>query len=207
MAGARRPRCGVLLAGGRGTRFGSVAKGLAPFSSGRVCDAALRALHDTCDTVMVAANDADAPAWFPGLRIVADDTAGLGALGALHTALQAAGDAVAVVCAWDLPLMEHRVLQALADAVDAGAPACVPVHGDGQLEPLVAAYAPACAAVAAQLLASGERAAHALCAAVGGTPWPVASHLPPGDAARIFHNVNTPDDLTRARAWLPTFPA
>lgn len=207
MPHARRPRCGVLLAGGTGSRFGSVAKGLTPFADARVCDAALRALHDSCDTVVIAANDPAAAQWFPGLRIVRDATPHLGALGALTTALHAAGDATVVVCAWDLPLVEARVLQALADVVDAGAPACVPVHADGQPEPLVAAYAPACAREAARLLAEGERAAQALCTAVAGVPWPIATHLQPDDAQRIFHNVNTRDDLARAIAWLPSTPA
>ena len=208
---ARRRRCGVLLAGGLATRFGGVPKGLTPFGDGRLCDAALHALTATCDQVTVAANDPDAARWFPALRVVPDAQPGLGALGALQTALHAArhaaGDAITVVCAWDMPFVTAALLSDLVAAVDTGATACVPMHADGGAEPLCAAYGPGCAAVADDLLARGERSGHALLTAVGGVAWPVADRLTDADALRIFHNVNTRDDLARALAWLPSTPA
>jgi molybdopterin-guanine dinucleotide biosynthesis protein A len=203
----RRRRCGVLLAGGRGSRFGNEPKGLVPFGDGRLCDPALRALQSCCDEVVVAANDHRAVDWFTGLRVLRDITPHLGALGALHTALHASADATTVVCAWDMPFVTAALLDELAATVDAGAAACVPVHGDGRAEPLVAAYAPICLALADALLARGERSGHALLEAACGDPWPIETRLPAIDAHRIFHNVNTRDDLDRARAWLPSNPA
>ncbi|MCC7051708.1 MAG: molybdenum cofactor guanylyltransferase [Gemmatimonadaceae bacterium] len=211
MTSGRRRRCGVLLAGGAGTRFGGAPKGLAPFGDGRLCDGALAALQGCCDRngdeVIVAANDPDAVGWFPALRVVPDAVPdavpGRGALAALAAAFQAAGDATVIVCAWDLPFVTTALLAALARVVEAGATACVPVHPDGTAEPLCAAWAPSCAASAATLLAANERAGHALLHAVRGVRWPVAEHLRDAEAERIFHNVNTRDDLRRALAWLP----
>ncbi len=204
MTSPRQPRCGVLLAGGAGTRFGGAFKGLLPLGQERVADGALRALIQVCDDVVIAANDAAADDWFPGHRVVRDREPGLGALGALDTALRAANERNVVVCAWDMPFVTAALLTALIATVDAGASCCVPVHADGSHEPLCAAYSPQCAATVSTLLVSGERAAHAIVDAVHGSRWSIAEELSPDVAARTFFNVNTPDDLRRAESWALT---
>jgi len=200
-------RCGVLLAGGSSTRFGGSPKGLAALGATRVCEYALRALGDVCDEVVIAANDPDAARWFPGYRIVPDRVAGLGALGALGTALQAAAGRTAVVCAWDMPFVTAALLDEFARAVEGGDSCCVPVHADGRHEPLCAAYGPSCAPLVTGLLERGERAAQLVCERSGGRPWYTASHLGMERAVRTFHNINTPDDLVRAESWLDVVPA
>jgi molybdopterin-guanine dinucleotide biosynthesis protein A len=57
--------------------------------------------------------------------------------------------------------------------------------------------------VAATLLASGERAAHALCDRVGGVRWMIAAQPATLVQERTFFNVNTPDALRQAESWLP----
>jgi molybdopterin-guanine dinucleotide biosynthesis protein A len=163
-------------------------------------DGALHALTALCDDVVIAANEPAAFEWFPCFRVVQDATPGLGALGALVTALQAANGRTALVCAWDMPFVTATLLSPVVAAVDAGASCCVPMHASGQLEPLCAAYGPGCADVALTMLREGERAAHALHARMGGTVWRVDAAT---DAAQgAFFNVNTPDDLERAQSWL-----
>lgn len=198
----RQPRCGVLLAGGTGSRFGGAAKGLMPLGAARVADGPLQALAAVCDEVVIAANDPEADAWFPGHRVVRDRVAHIGALSALSTAFDAGGGHNVVVCAWDMPFVTARVLDQLALAVEAGATCCVPSHIDGSLEPLCAAYSAVCAPVARELIASGERAAHVMLERVGGTRWETERWLSPADARRTFHNVNTKDDLRVAESWL-----
>ena len=195
--------CGVLLAGGRGARFGGAAKGLLAFGTGRLADGALHAVSGCCDDVVIAANDAQAESWFPGLRIARDDGPALGALGALATALRAGNGRAVVVCAWDMPFVTAALLEALIAGIADGARCCVPQHEDGALEPLCAVYDASCADVAATLLASGERAAHALCDRVGGVRWMIAGQPATLVQERTFFNVNTPDDLRRAESWLP----
>jgi len=195
-----RWRSGVLLAGGSSVRFGGQPKGLAPFGEARLADRPLAALRAVCDEVSVAANHADAERWFPGIRVVRDTTAGRGGLGALETALCAAQHDTVLVCAWDMPFVTTELLDMLATIVDAGATCCVPVHPDGTSEPLCAAYDRAvCAPAATSLLQGGERAAHALFHHAAGTVWNVDAHLSAGDAARIFSNINTQDELQAAR--------
>ena len=195
-----RAHCGVLLAGGRSARFGGVPKGLLAFGDGRLADGPLRALAACCHDVLVAANDADAATWFPGIRVVRDDVPGLGALGALATALHAADGRRVVVCAWDMPFVTEAVLCELLAGLTDDARCCVPQHDDGTLEPLCAAYDATCADVAAELLAGGERAAHVLCDRVRGARWMIAEKKTLV-TEHTFFNVNTPDDLRRAEAW------
>ncbi len=196
-----RAHCGVLLAGGRSARFGGSPKGLLAFGGGRLADGPLRALTACCDEVVIAANDADAESWFPGMRVVRDVNPSLGALGALLTALQAGGGRSVVVSAWDMPFVTTAVLRAVVDEVSHGARCCVPQHADGSLEPLCAAYAPSCLDVAAQLLADGERAAHALCSHVHGVQWAIGQQPDTLVREHTFLNINTPDDLHRAESW------
>jgi molybdopterin-guanine dinucleotide biosynthesis protein A len=97
------------------------------------------------------------------------------------------------------------VLGALAMTVELGTSCCVPVHADGTVEPLCAVYDRiVCAPLAAQeeLFSPGAGAAKNVLLAANGTAWPIAEHLSAGEAERIFSNVNTPDDLERARRWL-----
>lgn len=198
----RPHRCGVLLAGGAGTRFGGAPKGLAPVGDRRVADGPLRALQATCADVLIAANDSTAPQWFPGFRIVADREPGRGALGALETALHASDAETIVVCAWDMPFVTAEVLDALAVTVEAGAACAVPVHPDGHHEPLCAAYGRQCAPWSTSLLQGGEHAAHALLQVTHGVDWPISAHLAPQQAERVFFNINTPDDLMQAAGWV-----
>jgi molybdenum cofactor guanylyltransferase len=198
----RLRRRGVLLAGGASARFGGQPKGLLPFGTGRLADAALAALCAVCDDVVICANDAAAEAWFRPHAVVRDAVTGRGALGALEAALLAGGGALVTVCAWDMPFITPDVLSALTDVVDGGAACCVPEHADGRLEPLCAAYSASCVSTASALLAAGERAAQALLHAAGGETWQIAGALQSALAPHTFLNVNTPDDLHRAESML-----
>jgi molybdenum cofactor guanylyltransferase len=194
--------CGVLLAGGSATRHGGEAKGLLPFAGRRLADAALEALHSTCEAVVIAANDSAAERWFAPDRVVRDTGDVRGGLAALQTALSAAAPRHALVCAWDMPFVTADLLRALQHQVMEGAPAAVPTHPDGSREPLCAAYRSSLLADASRLLAAGERAAHALTAQLPDTAWPITAYLTPDTAQRVFFNVNTAHDLARATAWL-----
>ena len=90
--------------------------------------------------------------------------------------------------------------------VELGTACCVPVHGDGAVEPLCAAYdGRLCHPKALQaLLFSDAGAAKSVLEMTDGTRWSIDENLRPEEAARIFSNVNTPDDLRMAQHWLMT---
>ena len=189
---------GVLLAGGAARRFGGQPKGLARLDDVRIADRALAALRVASTRQLVIANVPAAAQWFPGERVVADETPGLGPLGGLATALGAAEGSPVLVVAWDMPFVTAELLGELRRRGEAGARAVVPVHGaEGWAEPLCAWYAPGVLPTCRALLEAGARRAGALLDAL----LPDAETLGDeelarfGDPARLFTSVDTPDAL------------
>ena len=81
---------GVLLAGGEAVRTGGRPKGLFVLAPGRrVLDAPLAALQATCGQVVVDSADPRVLGALPDLEAILDGTRGIGALGAIRTALAA----------------------------------------------------------------------------------------------------------------------
>jgi molybdenum cofactor guanylyltransferase len=189
---------GVLLAGGAARRFGGMPKGLSRIGGERIADRALAALRSAANDCLVVANDPAAASWFPGERIVADETLGAGPLAGIATALAAAAGSAVLVVAWDMPFVTADLLRELRRRGEEGVSAVVPVHGaNGWAEPLCAWYAPAGLACCRALLAAGARRAGALFDAL-----PDAQRI--GDAdlerfgvpARLFTSVDTPELLS-----------
>jgi molybdopterin-guanine dinucleotide biosynthesis protein A len=186
---------GVILAGGRATRFAGAPKGLARVGGSRIVDRVAEALGG-CDELLVVANDDEATRWLPGVPVARDVRPGLGALGGLHTAISHAREA-ALVVAWDMPFVGASLLGELRALASGAYDAVVPC-GPAGAEPLCALYTRSCLHVAERLLSAGERRARALSEAVP-TWWmeceDVARH---GDPRTLFFSVNTPEDLTAA---------
>jgi molybdopterin-guanine dinucleotide biosynthesis protein A len=148
---------------------------------------------------LLVANAADAAGWRPDLRVVADLRPGLGSLGGIYTAVVEA-PAPVVCVAWDMPFVTPELVRVLASGL-AHCDAFLP-ESDGRrgVEPLCAAYGPACtAAIAASLDADDLRAiGFHRSIRVGTLPLEAVRRL--GDPARLFFNVNTADDLAKAEA-------
>ena len=159
----------------------------------RIADRALSALRDATTTRCIVANDPAAAQWFPGERIVADDTPGMGPLAGIASALRAAGGAAVLVVAWDMPFVTPALLSELRARGERGPSAVVPVLGAGaRPEPLCAWYGartlPACRA----LLDAGERRASALFEALADAE-AIGDHELArfGDPSRLFMSVDT----------------
>jgi molybdopterin-guanine dinucleotide biosynthesis protein A len=148
---------------------------------------------------LLVANAPEASAWRPDLTVVPDRRPGLGALGGLYTAVTE-GPAPVVVIAWDMPFITAPLLRALADGL--ASHDCMLPASDGPrgLEPMCAAYGPACTVPMADALDAGDLRAVAFHPRVNvGILTPSAAGVF-GDPAVLFSNVNTPDDLTTAQA-------
>ena len=194
-------RCtGAILAGGRATRFGGTAKGLERIGGERIIDRVADALREACDDVVLVANAGDAATWLPGVPVIGDLRTGVGALGGVHAALLQAADAVAVL-SWDAPFVPGALMRALRAEGEAGdADAAMPSSDSPWgFEPLCAWYGPRCRAAIERQLDAGDRRAGGWQGAVrtvrvDAGPW--------GDPRILFFNVNTPEDLVRARLLL-----
>jgi len=195
--GPARVRCAI-LAGGRATRFGGAAKGLATVGGRRILDrlvdASLRAFGEP---PLLVASHPDAATWRPDLAVAPDRIAGAGALGGIYTATLAA-PAPVVCLAWDLPFITAGLLRRLGEGLDRS-DVVIPATARG-LEPLCAGYGPGTVGPIEAAIESGDLRAtgfhHAVSVAVLGP----ADLAPFGDPARLFFNVNEPGDLERAEA-------
>lgn len=199
------PRCtGVILAGGQATRYGGRAKGLERVGGERVIDRVARALGEVADSLLLVANDPAAAAWLPGVRVAADVRPGCGSLGGIHAALVHAGGP-AVVVAWDMPFVPARLLTALRALGEQGHDAAVPESDSKRgLEPLCAWYAPSCIAPIERRLDAGDRRVIAFYDDVDVARLPTERVHELGDPARLFMNVNTPDELELAERHAST---
>jgi molybdopterin-guanine dinucleotide biosynthesis protein A len=187
--------------------MGGRAKGLLALAPGRrVLDAPLAALRATCAQVVVDSTDPRVHAALPDLEAVVDGTTGLGALGAIRTALAAAAtrgaDAV-LACAWDMPGVTPTLLATLHEALvaDDTVDVALPRHA-GTLEPLCAAWRTRALAACDAAIADGTRAAHRFVATLDARVLEGAALEAVGDPMRLLVNVNTDDDLAGAARLL-----
>jgi molybdopterin-guanine dinucleotide biosynthesis protein A len=108
------------------------------------------------------------------------------------------------VVAWDMPFVPAALLAELR-ARGAGADVVVPESDSKRgLEPMCAWYAPACLAAIERRLDAGDRRVIAFYEDVRVDRMDAATVARFGDPARIFLNVNTPDDLGLAEEHAST---
>jgi molybdopterin-guanine dinucleotide biosynthesis protein A len=189
---------GAILAGGGATRFGGQPKGLEAVGGVRILDRLVNAMTAALGgPPLLIANAPGAAAWRPDLRVVPDLRPGLGALGGILTAV-AEAPAPVVVVAWDMPFVSPELIRALAAGLERS-DACLP-QSDGRrgVEPLCAAYGPACRPAIEASLDAGDRRAIGFHAGIRVGILPHAEVARLGDPALLFFNVNTADDLAHA---------
>jgi molybdopterin-guanine dinucleotide biosynthesis protein A len=189
---------GAILAGGGATRFGGNPKGLGRVGGERILDRLAGAMgHALGSPPLLVANAPEAAGWRPDLRVVADLRPGLGALGGIYTAVVEA-PAPVVCVAWDMPFVSASLIRRLAEGLR-GHDAVVPQsEGPAGIEPLCAAYGPACREAIAANLEAGDLRAVGFHARIRLGILPLAEVALEGDPAFLFFNVNTADDLAQA---------
>ena len=199
------PTCtGVVLAGGLATRYGGAAKGLVSVDGLRIVDRVRGALEQAADRLLLIANDIAADGWLPGVPRAGDVRPGLGSLGGIHAALVHARTPVLVV-AWDMPFVPASLLLALRALGEAGADVAVPESGSRRgLEPLCAWYGPACVPAIERALDRDDRRVIGFFDDVRVARLPAEDVARHGDPARLFLNVNAPEDLALAEAHAAT---
>jgi molybdopterin-guanine dinucleotide biosynthesis protein A len=188
---------GVIQAGGRSTRMGGEPKALLELGGKRIVERVVDALGAVLDDLLVVTNTPERYA-FLGLPMVADRYPDGGALGGIFTGLAAADGDAAFTVACDMPFVHPEVVR-LVVARAGEADVVIPRLGE-QYETMHALYAKACLAPMETRLRAGKLKI------VGFFPdvsvleidaAAVARHRAPETA---FMNVNTPEELARARA-------
>ena len=188
---------GVIQAGGQSLRMGGSPKALMELGGRRIIDRVAEVMSAVADDVLVVTNTPELYASL-GLPMVGDVFPGGGSLGGIYSGLAAASGAVAFTVASDMPFLRADVARLVIDRAGE-ADVVLPTAG-GQLETLHACYAKACLGPMAARIHAGRLKITGFFEDVRVAVIPEADVARLADPALVFMNVNTPDELDRARA-------
>lgn len=197
---------GAILAGGEGRRMAGIDKPLADLAGESLVARVAARLAPQVETLVLNANGDPARFAFLGLPVVADrGGAGGGPLSGLATMLahrraEGGADRLATSPA-DTPFLPLDLVDRLGRALE-GAPkgAVAVARSGGRLHPVAALWPVALAPDLDRFLASAEN--RSFMAFLAGRIVVTADFEIPADGPDPFLNVNTPQDLERARAFL-----
>jgi molybdopterin-guanine dinucleotide biosynthesis protein A len=185
----------AILAGGRARRLGGRDKSRLVVGGRTILAHQLEVLRRVVPRVVIVAN---APERFAGagVPVLADAVPGGGSLGGIYTALADAGGPVLVV-ACDLPFVTAPFL---ARVIEAGREADIAIpRGRDGYHPLCAHYGPACVGPLRRRLEQGALKVVDLLADVRVRELGPEEIAPFDRDGLLLLNVNTADDLARAR--------
>lgn len=190
---------GVIQAGGRSTRMGGEPKALLELGGQRIIERVVDVVGGVLDDLLVVTNTPERYA-FLGLPMVGDAFADGGALGGIYTGLRAAGGDAAFTVACDMPFLHPAIVRMVVERAGEG-DVVIPRTGS-QLETMHAVYGKGCLTAMEARLRAGQLKI------VGFFPDVRVVELDAADMVRhrapdvAFMNVNTPEELARARALL-----
>jgi len=187
---------GVIQAGGKSTRMGGEPKALMELGGRRVIDRVVDVLASVTDDLLVVTNTPELYASL-GIPMVPDVFAGGGSLGGIYSGLKAAGAAIFTV-ACDMPFLRPDVARLVIERAEE-ADVVIPRAG-GQLETLHACYGKRCLGPMEVRIRAGRLKITGFFDEVRVLAIPEAEIARLADPARVFMNVNTPEELARARA-------
>jgi molybdopterin-guanine dinucleotide biosynthesis protein A len=189
---------GVIQAGGKSTRMGGLPKALIQLGGKPIIERIVDVLGQVLPDLLIVTNTPDLYAYL-GLPMVPDVFPDHGSLGGIYSGLKAArGDAFTVAC--DMPFLHPEVVRLVASRAGV-ADVVIPKGGD-QLETLHALYAKACLPHMEALLAAKRFKIVGFFDRVRVCEIPEAEVARYRDPAICFMNVNTPEELARAREIL-----
>ncbi len=156
---------GVVLAGGRSSRFGSN-KALASLGGRTLVERAADALSAVYQKMLLVTNSPEEFS-FLGIPMISDLIPGKGPLSGLHAALSRSETPRIFLAACDMPVLDRRLIEAMA-LMDAPEPVIVP-RFSGRLQPLHAIYSRSLLPLAERLL-KGEGQQLKMAALLGQVP-------------------------------------
>jgi molybdopterin-guanine dinucleotide biosynthesis protein A len=195
---------GVIQAGGKSTRMGGRPKALLPLGGRRIIERVVDVVRAVTDDVLLVTNTPELYAGL-GLPMVADVFPDHGSLGGIYSGLRsAAGEAIFTV-ACDMPFLTPAVARLVIDRAHE-ADVVIPKVGD-QFETLHACYGKACLRPMESRLQAGQLKIVGFFPDVRVLVIGEAEVARFRDPALAFMNVNTPEELARARELLPSLEA
>ena len=204
-----RPRLSLAIqAGGESKRMGQ-SKALVTFDGEPLIQHMVRRMLPVADELIITTNEAERLEFlfeaFPKapLRLVEDELEQRGALPGLYTALNAARNPMVALIACDMAFASPKlVAHEYAKLSDSNAAVCIPVNTHG-FEPFHAIYRTnPCLQTIKECLESGCQRIQDVLARVDTLELSQKEVRSIEPAGRCFFNVNTPEDLEKARSLL-----
>jgi len=191
---------GVILAGGRNSRFSGRNKALIPVAGKRILDRIHEVFTNLFDNIILVTNDPfQYMAW--DFDIVTDIFPIRSALTGIHTGLFYVPTPYAFFTACDSPFLKKELIEILLDGLEPGIDIVIPETSQG-FEPLCAIYSKQCfKPIEEQLLKKSfkiQQIFHQV--RVKKISENILRSVDPDLAS--FSNINTPDDLARAEERL-----
>ncbi len=194
---------GFVLMGGKSLRMGSD-KALLRLATGEtLLDRAVATLRAVADSVLLVGPAKEYSGLWRG-EIVEDVYAERGPLGGIHAALRHSTSELNFVLAVDLPHVTRALIEYLVDQARASNALVMVARIDGKLQPLCAVYRREFAAVAGEVLASGENAVHRAIERASLRMLTDEELHAAGFGGELFANVNTPEEFEKLRPWQTT---
>jgi molybdopterin-guanine dinucleotide biosynthesis protein A len=187
---------GIIQAGGGSTRMGGQPKALMELGGRRIIERVLAALRPVVDEVLIVTNTPELYA-FLELPMVADVYPDHGSLGGIYSGLRAAAGQAAFTVACDMPFLRPEIVELVVSRAGEG-DVVIPRAGD-QLETMHAVYGKTCLPHIEERLIAGQLKITGFFQSVRVVEIAEEEIARLCDPRLVFMNVNTPDELRRAR--------
>jgi molybdopterin-guanine dinucleotide biosynthesis protein A len=188
---------GVIQAGGKSTRMGGTPKALMDVGGRRIIERIVDVLGSVLGAPLLVTNTPELYD-FLGLTMVPDVHPDAGSLGGIYSGLAAAQGDAAFTVACDMPFLHPALVRLVVER--AGEGDVVIPRVDDRFETLHACYARACLPFMEARIAAGRLKIAGFFEDVRVVEIPEAALRVHRDPAIALMNVNTPDELARARA-------
>ena len=195
---------GVIQAGGKSTRMGGSPKALLRLGPSRIIERVVDAITPVVDDLLLVTNTPEVYA-FLGLPMVSDVYPDHGSLGGIYSGLRAASGGAVFTVACDMPFLRPDVARLVIDRAGEG-DVVIPRVGD-QLETMHALYAKPCLGPIEARLQAGRLKITGFFEDVRVVEVGEDEVARLADPTLVFMNVNTPEELERARRLVPTAAA
>jgi len=186
---------GIILSGGRNSRM-RTNKAFLEVGQEKIIERTVKKLQELFPEVIIVTNEPE-PYRYLGTKVVSDLIPGLGPLSGMQAGLEASTHQLNFIIACNLPFMEPRLVRYMVQQAQ-GFDVVVPQMGD-YLQPLHAVYAKTCLPLITQCLQKSITKVIAFYHQVRVKYVGEAQLEQFGDPQRMFYNVNTPEELSRAR--------
>jgi molybdopterin-guanine dinucleotide biosynthesis protein A len=194
--GLRLPVHGFVLVGGKSLRMG-VDKALLPLAGRPMVEIAAAKLREFCADVSVAGNREDLAGYAP---VVHEDRVDVGPVAGIEAGLKAATREWVMFVPVDVPLVPGKLLRRWAEAVMAKGCTASYLLVEERKQPTFCLVRRECAVMVSAAIERGERRMAALLGELKGL-W-VCDAAEFGAVERWFLNLNTPQELAEAAAWV-----